>query len=87
VNSFYIKHIPASRLMIVSRRPTAAVDTGQPFRAVRFVPDWGLVGAVHAVYSGITSSKLNPGAVDTITVVGRGHGMSAMLKRATIVYC
>jgi hypothetical protein len=45
----------------------------------------GGIGAT--AYLGITSSKLNPGAVDTVTLAGRGHGISARLNRVTIVYC
>ena len=44
-------------------------------------------GISAAAYLGITSSKLNPGAVDTVTLAGRGHGISARLSRVTIVYC
>ena len=29
----------------------------------------------------------NPGAVDSVTMAGRGHGRSARLKLATIAYC
>jgi hypothetical protein len=42
---------------------------------------------VAAAYLGITSSKLYPGEVDTCTLAGRGHGISARLNLVTVVYC